>query len=110
MTFKAAICPSCGGALQVPDGSAEITCQYCGVEVLVREDAHREAGSVAALPTAPRSETSPSVSRLAKILVSCGVLLLIPSLILLPQATYSSYGGIGMVIALVLIMAGVANV
>jgi len=109
MTFEAAICPSCGGALQVSGNSAEVECPYCGVNVLVSEVARREAGSVEALPTAPLSETSPSVSRLAKILVPCGVLLLIPSLILLPQANYSSYGAAGLVISLVLIMVGVAN-
>ena len=109
MTFKAAICPSCGGALQVSGNSAEVECPYCGVNVLVHEDAHREAGSVGTLPTAPRSQTPSSISKLAKILVPCGVLLLIPSLILLPQADYSSYGAAGLVISLVLIMVGVAN-
>jgi predicted RNA-binding Zn-ribbon protein involved in translation (DUF1610 family) len=110
MTLKAAICPSCGGALQVSGDSAEVECPYCGVNVLVGEDARSEAGSVGALPTAPQSEVSRPVSKLAKILVPCGLLLLIPALILLPQAEYSSYGAAGLVIALVLIMVGIANV
>lgn len=109
MTFKAAICPSCGGALQVSGNSAEVACPYCGVNVLVSDDARSEAGSVGALPTAPHSEASPSVSKLAKILAACGLLLLIPSLILLPQSDYSSYGAVGLVISLILIMVGVAN-
>lgn len=37
MTFKAATCPSCGGALQVNDDRATVECMYCGVEVIVRE-------------------------------------------------------------------------
>ena len=110
MTFKAAICPSCGGALQVSGNSAEVACPYCGVNVLVSKDTASEGGSIEALPAAPLSTTSPSVSRLAKVLILCGALLLIPSLILLPKADYSSYGGIGMALALVLIMIGVANV
>jgi len=109
MTLMAATCPSCGGALQVSCNSAEVECPYCGVNVLVHEDAHREAGSLGTLPTAPRSQTPSSVSKLAKILIACGALLLVPSLILLPHANYSGYAGAGMALALILIIVGVAN-
>jgi hypothetical protein len=37
VTFKAATCPSCGGALQLPDDRATVKCMYCGVDVIVRE-------------------------------------------------------------------------
>jgi predicted RNA-binding Zn-ribbon protein involved in translation (DUF1610 family) len=109
MTLKAATCPSCGGALQVSGNSAEVECPYCGVNVLASEDARSETGSVEALPTVPRSKTQPSISKLAKILIGCGALALMPSIILLGQANYASYGGLVMVIALVLIMIGLAN-
>jgi len=109
MAFKAAICPSCGGALQVPENSAEVKCQYCGVDVLVREDAHSETGSVEALPSASRSKTPSPVSGLAKVLLGVGALALLFSIALLAQANYATYGGLIMVIALVLIMTGVSN-
>ena len=37
MAFKAAICPSCGGQLQVPDDRDSVKCMYCGTEIVVRE-------------------------------------------------------------------------
>lgn len=37
MIFKAAICPSCGGQLQVPDDRDVVMCMYCGTEIVVRE-------------------------------------------------------------------------
>lgn len=45
MNFKPALCPSCGGKMQVPDDANTIKCMYCGVEVIVRE-AIRLAGRV----------------------------------------------------------------
>jgi hypothetical protein len=46
MTFKAAKCPDCGGALQVPDDRAMVKCMYCGVDVIVREAIQLAAGRV----------------------------------------------------------------
>ena len=109
MTFKAAICPSCGGALQVPENSPDVKCLYCGVDVFVREDTQSAAGRVEELTTGARSKTPHSISRLAKVLIGCGALALLPGIILLGQADYASYGGLVMVIALVLIMIGAAN-
>ena len=109
MTLKAAICPSCGGALQVSADSADVKCLYCGVDVLVRENSRSDAGRVEALPTAVRSKTTSSVSGLAKVLLGVGALALRFSIALLVQADYASYGGLIMVIALVLIMTGVSN-
>lgn len=37
MTFKAAICPSCGGQLQVPDDRDSVKCMYCGTDIVVRQ-------------------------------------------------------------------------
>lgn len=37
MTFKAAVCPSCGGELQVPDNRDSVKCMYCGTDIIVRE-------------------------------------------------------------------------
>lgn len=39
MLFKAAMCPACGGSLQVPEGREVVKCMYCGVDVVVREAA-----------------------------------------------------------------------
>ena len=37
MTFVAAVCPQCSGALQVPDDRDVVKCMYCGVDVVVRQ-------------------------------------------------------------------------
>ncbi len=37
MAFKAAICPSCGGSLQVPDDRDSVKCMYCGTDIIVRQ-------------------------------------------------------------------------
>jgi len=37
MAFKAAICPSCGGNLQVPDDRDSVKCMYCGTDIIVRQ-------------------------------------------------------------------------
>lgn len=37
MEFKAAICPSCGGKLQLPNDVKTVKCMYCGVDIAVRE-------------------------------------------------------------------------
>lgn len=48
MTFKAATCPNCGGALQVPDDRMTVTCMYCAGTVVVREAI--QAAAAASLP------------------------------------------------------------
>jgi DNA-directed RNA polymerase subunit RPC12/RpoP len=45
MNFKPALCPSCGGKMQMPDNVNAVKCMYCGVEVIVKE-AIRLAGRV----------------------------------------------------------------
>ena len=45
MTFKPAICPSCGGKLQLPDNLSTAKCMYCGVDVIV-QDAIKLSGRV----------------------------------------------------------------
>jgi DNA-directed RNA polymerase subunit RPC12/RpoP len=45
MNFKPALCPSCGGKMQIPDDISTVKCMYCGVEVIVKE-AVRLAGRV----------------------------------------------------------------
>ena len=37
MVFKAAICPSCGGKLEVPDDRDLVKCTYCGTDIMVRQ-------------------------------------------------------------------------
>jgi len=37
MNFKPALCPSCGGKMQIPDDVNTVKCMYCGVDVIVRE-------------------------------------------------------------------------
>jgi predicted RNA-binding Zn-ribbon protein involved in translation (DUF1610 family) len=44
MNFKAAICPSCGGQLQVPDDRDSVKCMYCGSEIIVREAIQKASG------------------------------------------------------------------
>lgn len=48
MNFKPAQCPSCGGALQVPDDRTTVNCIYCGVSIVVREAI--QAAAVASVP------------------------------------------------------------
>lgn len=45
MNFKPALCPSCGGKMQIPDDLKTIKCMYCGIDVIV-EDAVRLSGRV----------------------------------------------------------------
>lgn len=45
MNLKAALCPSCGGKLQLPDDKPTASCAYCGAMVTVQE-AFRLAGRV----------------------------------------------------------------
>ena len=42
MEFKAAICPNCGGDLQLPDDKKVLKCMYCGKDIIV-EDAIKKA-------------------------------------------------------------------
>lgn len=37
MEFKAAICSSCGGQLQVPVDRDSVKCMYCGTDIIVRQ-------------------------------------------------------------------------
>ena len=45
MTFVAAKCPECAGALQVPDDRDTVKCMYCGVDVIVRQAIQLVAGN-----------------------------------------------------------------
>jgi hypothetical protein len=45
MTFIPAICPSCGGSLQVPDNRDQVRCMYCGGDVIVRQAIHLASGT-----------------------------------------------------------------
>ena len=46
MTFVAATCPACAGALQVPDDRDIVKCMYCGVDVVVRQAIKLISGDV----------------------------------------------------------------
>ncbi len=37
MNFKPAICPSCGGKMQIPEDLKTVKCMYCGIEVIVQK-------------------------------------------------------------------------
>lgn len=45
MSFVAAICPQCSGALQVPEERDIVKCMYCGVDVVVRQAIQLVSGS-----------------------------------------------------------------
>ena len=45
MTFVAAKCPQCAGALQVPDDRDIVKCMYCGIDVIVRQAIQLAAGN-----------------------------------------------------------------
>ena len=45
MTFKPARCPSCAGALQLPDNVEFVKCMYCGVSVVVRDAIQQAAAA-----------------------------------------------------------------
>lgn len=107
--FKAAICPSCGGALESPDNSANIKCMYCGVDVMVSKDNQSAAGGAKESMSATPVRTTSTPSRLAKAITGCGALGLLLAILLLAQPGDKSYGGILMVVALVLIMTGITN-
>lgn len=42
--FQAAVCPSCGGQLQVPDDRDTVKCMYCGVDIVVRQAIQATSG------------------------------------------------------------------
>lgn len=44
ITFKAALCPSCGGVLQLPENKKIVSCIYCKSDILV-QDAIRSAAA-----------------------------------------------------------------
>ena len=60
MDFKSAICPSCGGKLQLPDNLSTAKCMYCGVDVVV-QDAIKLSGRVKEFTLAePVEENNPT--------------------------------------------------
>ena len=46
MTFKAAACPNCSAAIQVPDDKTTVKCIYCSSQIVVRETLPAVATSV----------------------------------------------------------------
>ena len=109
MTFKAAICPSCGGALQASADGANIKCMYCGVDLIVSEDTQSAAGRIEELMRATPVKASAPASRFVKAIIGCGALALLFSIVLLAQPGDKNYGAILMVVSLVLIMTGITN-
>lgn len=107
MTFKAVTCPSCGGALQIPDDRLRVECAYCGADVLVNEDTQSAAARVNQAVKPAKAERP--TSRFAKVLIWCGALALLSSIIIMAEYSDKTYGAFIMVVALVLIMTGVSN-
>ncbi|MGA2489109.1 MAG: hypothetical protein ABSF99_02825 [Anaerolineales bacterium] len=63
-----AVCPNCGGNLQVDPGTDTVICQYCGTEHIIRRDTN---GSVtleafARCPLCKRNDRSEKVSAIIK--------------------------------------------
>ena len=63
-----AVCPNCGGKLQVDPSADTTTCQYCGTEHIIRRDV---SGSVtleayARCPLCHRNDRSEKVSAIIK--------------------------------------------
>jgi len=109
MTFKAATCPSCGGALQVPDDRTTVKCVYCDVDVIVRDDTQLAAAKVKEGMAGTGVESTSTATGFAKVLIGVGAVALLFSIALLAQAYDKTYGAITMVVALVLIITGVVN-
>jgi tetratricopeptide (TPR) repeat protein len=55
MAFVAAVCPQCGGNLQVPDDRDIVKCMYCAVDVVVRQAIQLVPGNHAHLSELARS-------------------------------------------------------
>jgi DNA-directed RNA polymerase subunit RPC12/RpoP len=89
MTFKAAKCPNCGGALQLPDDRTKVKCMYCGVDVIVREAVQLAAGRVKASTPAQPVQSMEEIAHAAEgtpkvmtiIFIGFGVLVLLVTLI-----------------------------
>ena len=109
MTFKAATCPSCGGALQVPDDRATVKCMYCGVDVIVREAIQLAAGRVKEFTTATPVKTTSSSSGSAGASIGCGALALLFGIAVLAQPGDKTCGGILFIVALAFIISGFTN-
>jgi phosphatidylglycerophosphate synthase len=109
MTFKAATCPSCGGALQVPEDRTTVKCVYCDVDVILREDTQSAAMKATEEIAGTVVKSAPTAKGFAKALIGFGVVTLLFSLALLAQAYDKTYGAIAMVVALVSIITGVIN-
>ena len=106
MDFKPAQCPSCGGALQVPDDRATVKCMYCGVDVTVREAIQLAAGRVQEFTTATPVKTKTSSSGAAGASIGCGALVLLFTICVLAQPGDTTCGGILLVFALVFLISG----
>ena len=109
MTFKAAICPSCGGALQVPDDRATVKCMYCGVDVVVGEAIQLAAGRVQEFTVATPVRTTSSSSGASVAIIGGGALILLFAVAVLAQPGDNFCGGIILVVALVFIISGIAT-
>jgi hypothetical protein len=77
VTFKAATCPCCGGALQAPDDKANIKCIYCGVELTVGESVQLSGGNLKESLRATPVKTTSSSPGYAKVITGCGALALL---------------------------------
>ena len=109
MAFKAATCPSCGGALQVPDDRTTVKCMYCGVDVVVREAIQLAAGPVKEFTTAQPIKTKTSSTPAAVGFMGCGGLILLFAFGVLGQPGDKTCGIIFLVFAAVFLISGFAS-
>lgn len=103
MSFKAAKCPSCLEALQVPDDRDSVKCMYCGVDIMVRQAIQLAAGKIKEFTNA-----SPIIK--AKGGVVGGVIALLFGLLLLASGNSAGVGiGTGLLIWAAILLFGSAD-
>jgi len=115
MVFKAAQCPSCGGALQVPDDRTSVKCMFCGVDIIVREAIRLAAGRVKEFTSVEPVLSSILVSKavdptpkaMSAVVIGLGVLSGISALYVMSAGkNLECYAGFFLLLGLVLVVAG----
>jgi DNA-directed RNA polymerase subunit RPC12/RpoP len=108
MTFKAAKCPNCGGALQVPNDRTTVKCMYCGVDIVVQEAIQLATGRVKGF-----TEVTPIRTKQSKgggiASIGCGGLLVLFAIVSFSQPYDTTFGGMILVGGLVIAVLGISK-
>ncbi|WP_143606074.1 CFI-box-CTERM domain-containing protein [Variovorax sp. 54] len=72
MNLVAAVCPQCSGALEIPAERDFVTCQYCGIDIIVREPARPAHYVQWVQPAAQPPANAANLKRLGAIAVAAG--------------------------------------